>query len=51
MICLGVTLWKTDLEDMSPVLPLIIESFVQHLHDLDKVVSAVSDEYLWLAGE
>lgn len=35
---------RTDahLEDMPPILALVIEPLVQHLHDLDKLVSARS---------
>lgn len=29
---------RTDLEHVSPVLALVIEPLIEHLHDLDKVV-------------
>ena len=28
-----------DLEDVAPILALVIEPLVQHLHDLDEVIS------------
>jgi hypothetical protein len=31
---------KAHLEDMSPILPLVVEPLIQHLHDFDKVISA-----------
>jgi hypothetical protein len=43
---------ETHLEDMSPVLALIIEPFVHHLHDLHKVVpEEISTEKVVLSVE
>jgi hypothetical protein len=33
---------ETHFEDVPPVLALVVESLVEHLHDLDKVVPAAS---------
>ena len=32
---------RTDLEDVPPILPLVIQPFIQHLHDLDEFVLGV----------
>ena len=36
-----------DLEDMTPILSLVVQALVQHLHDLDEVLP---EEHHWVRG-